>query len=371
MKRKWTEEEIWKWYKEHEWISGFNFVPSTSTGGILWLLQEYDHRNAFNEAAKEIALAASLKLNSVRVFLPFYLWKEQHDSFMKNLEEFISLLDSYGMTLMPVLFNDCTVAKAFYKKPVLGIQPEPEEGFFGGSSLNSFDVDTQSGDSIGYNITDETDMEPVVEEYIRELARVYGQDDRIIIWNIWNELGNSGRDAMSMPMARKVIGWFREEDVKQPLTIEMWGAQTDGKNYYEWLHHPKIYGEVDRENIELSDIITFHFYGDYTHARQLITFLRQFNRPLINTEWMHRPFRSLIQTHLPLWKKEKIGSYFFGLVNGKTQFNIVWDFIKDYPGIDTSLWMHDLYHADFTPYDAEELDVIRECNEDKIIWKKE
>ena len=128
---------------------------------------------------------------------------------------------------------------------------------------------------------------------------------------------------------------------------------------------------MDRENIELSDIITFHFYGDYTHARQLITFLRQFNRPLINTEWMHRPFRSLIQTHLPLWKKEKIGSYFFGLVNGKTQFNIVWDFIKDYPGIDTSLWMHDLYHADFTPYDAEELDVIRECNEDKIIWKKE
>ena len=113
MKRKWTEEEIWKWYKNHEWISGFNFVPSTSTGGILWLLQEHDHRNAFNEAAKEIALAASLKLNSVRVFLPFYLWKEQHDSFMKNLEEFISLLDSYGMTLMPVLFNDCTVAKSF------------------------------------------------------------------------------------------------------------------------------------------------------------------------------------------------------------------------------------------------------------------
>lgn len=55
--------------------------------------------------------------------------------------------------------------------------------------------------------------------------------------------------------------------------------------------NPCFHGEVDRENIELSDIITFHFYGDYTHARRMVKFLKQFNRPLINTEWMHRPFK--------------------------------------------------------------------------------
>ena len=65
---------------------------------------------------------------------------------------------------------------------------------------------------------------------------------------------------------------------------------------------------MDRENIELSDIITFHFYGDYTHARRMVKFLKQFNRPLINTEWMHN-----------------------------------------------------LYHADFTPYDQEELDILKKC----------
>ena len=103
MNRKWTEQEIWSWFREHEWISGFNFVPSTPAGGVYALLQEYDHKNAFQEAAKEISLAASLGLNSVRLFLPFELWRQQHDSFMKNLEEFISLLDFYHMTIMPVL----------------------------------------------------------------------------------------------------------------------------------------------------------------------------------------------------------------------------------------------------------------------------
>lgn len=58
------------------------------------------------------------------------------------------------------------------------------------------------------------------------------------------------------------------------------------------------------------------FYGDYTHARRMVKFLKQFNRPLINTEWMHN-----------------------------------------------------LYHADFTPYDQEELDILKKCNEDKNIWK--
>ena len=98
--------------------------------------------------------------------------------------------------------------------------------------------------------------------------------------------------------------------------------------------------------------------------------LKEFGRPLINTEWMHRPYRSIIQTHLPLWKKEKIGSYFFGFVNGKSQFNYVWEFIKKLPDIDTRLWMHDIFHSDFTPYDKDEIAVLKACNENKKIWEQ-
>ena len=334
--------------------------------GVLWMFQEYDHETAFRESAKEIALAAAYGFNSVRVFLPFYLWRAQHDSFMKNLEQFLVLLDSFHITMMPVLFSDCCVPKSKYRDPVLGPQPEPEPGYFGGSSVTPFDDETQLGDVAGYNIIDEPEMEPVAEAYVRELAKTYGQDDRIIIWNIWNEIGNSQRGDKSLPMMKKVFGWLREEDVKQPLTSDVWGAGSEGP--YGGLNDPRIYADVEREAIELSDIITFHFYGDYAHARMYLKVLREYDRPLINTEWLHRPFRSLIQTHLPLWKKEKVGSYFFGFVNGKSQFNFVWEVIKKLPDIDTRLWMHDIFHSDFTPYDEDEIEVIRECNADKSIF---
>ena len=67
----------------------------------------------------------------------------------------------------------------------------------GGTSDNSFDEETQTGITVGYSITDDEEMTPEIEKYVRELAKRYGQDDRVIIWNIWNELGNSGRGEKS------------------------------------------------------------------------------------------------------------------------------------------------------------------------------
>lgn len=127
---------------------------------------------------------------------------------MKNLEEFISLLDFYHMTIMPVLFNDCTVAKQFYKEPVPGPQPEPVEGFFGGTSDNSFDEETQTGITVGYSITDDEEMTPEIEKYVRELAKRYGQDDRVIIgisgmnWEIQEEEKNHFRWLKSNRMVK-------------------------------------------------------------------------------------------------------------------------------------------------------------------------
>ena len=131
------------------------------------------------------------------------------------------------MAMMPTLFNDCCVAKSKYTDPIRGPQPEPVPGYFGGTAVTPFDSDTQNGDTVGYDITDEPEMEPVVEAYVREMARTYGNDKRILIWNVWNEAGNSQRMEKSVPLMKKVFGWMREEDVMQPLTADVWGAGAD------------------------------------------------------------------------------------------------------------------------------------------------
>lgn len=124
---------------------------------------------------------------------------------------------------MPVLFGDCCVPKDKYKEPCLGPQPEPVPGYFGGSPVTPFDDSTQSGETIGYSITDEPENRPIIEEYMKELASRYGQDPRILIWNVWNEAGNSGRLNKSLPIMEAIFSWLREMDVMQPLTADVWG----------------------------------------------------------------------------------------------------------------------------------------------------
>lgn len=362
MKERWTAEQAWEWYHSKPWITGFNFIPKDSISGIE-LFQEWGHEEAMAAAEKEIELAESLGFNSVRMMLPFYIWRVQHDAFMDHLEELLCMLDRHHITLMPILFNDCSVPKSKYREPDLGKQPDPVPGYFGGSPVTPFDDDTQLGDSTGWNIDDDPEMKPVIEKYVKELGTKYGKDPRIIVWNIWNEPGNSGRLSKSLPMMENVFAWMRSCDPDQPLAADVWGAGAD--HPYGWLKDPHIYAEIEHRALELSDVISFHFYGDYSHAKMYLDCLKQYNRPLFNTEWMHRPYRSLIETHMPLWKKEDVASYFFGFVNGKSQFNYVWEFIKNLPDIDTRLWMHDIFHSDFTPYDPDEIEVIKKLNFDK------
>ena len=111
--------------------------------------------------------------------------------------------------------------------------------------------------------------------------------------------------------------------------------------------------------MELSDIITYHFYGDYQRSVEVIERLKSYNRPMMITEWLHRPFNNNVATHLPLYKEHNIGCYNWGLVAGKTQTYEPWDSIRNIPGLDLSKWQHDLYHPDLTPYDPEEIQIFK------------
>jgi len=356
MEGKWPRKKIWDWYNARPWITGCNFIPSTIHSDIeLW--QEADHEEVMKQVRKEVELAAGIGFNSFRMLLPYEVWKYQHDSFMRNFDGFLDMIAAHDITLMPILFNDCLMPKEMYKKPEFGGKfPEPVPGYFGGVPDSPFD----GLNVVGYFPGDEKENWPEIETYVKEMGKRYGNDERVIIWNVWNEIGNSNRNMMSAPLMEKCFEWLRETGVSQPLTADVWGVGSE--NPYGIINDPKINHPVEELSIGLSDIISFHCYGDYLHLMQYIDALKKYELPIVNTEWLHRPFRSLIQTHLPVFHEEKIGSYIFGFVNGKAQFNYVWNFIKKLPDIDIRLWMHDIFYWDFTPYDPKEIETFQKYN---------
>lgn len=358
MKQRWSKEDIWAWYNARPWMNGCNFIPHNIINSVeLW--QEQDYEDVMNGVLRDIELAQYLGLNSFRMRLPDrFVWANQHDGLMKRYDAFLTLAFKHGITVMPLLMGDCLMPKESQRPaPHLGKQPEPVKGHFGGNTLSPFDGTPK----VGWMPEDDVEAWPATEEYILDFVDRYKNDERIIMWNIWNEAGNSHRDLLSLPFIKRLFTLLREADVSQPLTADVWGNYEQVNGRYNFIAD---LAPIEKEVCELSDIISFHYYGDYIHCRKYFEMLAgRYGRPVLNTEWLHRPWKSLIQTHLPLFKKYNVGSYFFGFVNGKTQHDQVWDFIRDDPSIDTSLWMHDIFHIDGTPYDRDEIDTFMAMKE--------
>ena len=55
---------------------------------------------------------------------------------------------------------------------------------------------------------------------------------------------------------------------------------------------------------------------------------------------------------LPIFARHRVGGYHWGLVAGKTQTYLPWEFKPGDPP--PKVWQHDVFHADGKPYDAEE-----------------
>jgi len=347
MIKKWTEEEIWEWYNNRPWIMGCNFIPSNCINNIeIW--QEYNFDKVLNVIDKELGIAEETGFNSVRMVMPFFVWKYQTKGCKRRLDQFLSLAYKHGINLMPVLFDDCCVPKEFYQ-PKFGEQPTPVPGHHGGIVITPFDGSSK----VGYNLCDDIENWPDLEMYVKDLISTFAKDERIIIWDIWNEPGNSNRGTRSLAFMEKVFEIAREQDPIQPLTAGAWNFSD------KFFESPDNLSVIEKRAIELSDIVTFHYYGDYEHTVKLIEVLKEYKRPLIITEWLHRPFGNLVETHLPFFKNKKIGCYNWGLVNGKTQTHEPWDSIRNIPGLDFSKWQHDLYHNDGTPYDGKEIKIFQ------------
>ena len=120
---------------------------------------------------------------------------------------------------------------------------------------------------------------------------------------------------------------------------------------------------MEKVQIDNSDVVSFHHYGEPKDFEKIVLNLQKFNRPLICTEYMARGSNSLFTNILPVAKQYKVAAINWGLVVGKTQTNLPWDsWEKPYTnGRELKFWFHEVFNSDGSPYKKEEAEAIKQA----------
>lgn len=320
---RWTPEQANEWYRKLPWLVGCDFIPSTAINQLeMWQADTFD----LATIDRELGWAAGLGMNTVRVYLHDLAWKTYAPGFFSRIERFLEVAARHRIRPLFALFDDCWNAY-----PQVGKQPQPSPGVHNSGWLQSPGVAAVNDPAAWRDL----------ERYVLDLLGRFGQDQRILLWDLYNEPGNSKQDERSLPLLCKVFEWARAANPVQPLTAGLWYNNAALKAF----------------QLAASDVITFHNYENAAHLTAQIAELRSHGRPLICTEWLRRG-HSEVAANLPIFHRERVGCINWGLVNGKTQTIYPWGSPKDAP--EPALWFHDLLKADGAAFNPEEVRLFKE-----------
>jgi Cellulase (glycosyl hydrolase family 5) len=343
---RWTEQKANDWYAEQPWLVGSNYIPRSAINQLeMW------QEPTFNPAQidQELTWAEALGMNTMRVFLHDLLWQQDPSGFQKRIDQFLTIASRHHIRPIFVLFDSC-----WDPLPHLGPQHPPIPGVHNSGWVQS----------PGAKALTDPSQYPRLKAYVQGVVGAFAKDDRILAWDVWNEPGADSegsypkedpenKDALVANLLPQVFEWTRDVNPMQPLTSGVWGVDRspDGSNL----------GELQQIQLRESDIITFHNYSWPEFFKREVTWLKNYNRPMICTEYMARSIGSTFDTILPIAKEERVGAINWGFVAGKTQTYLPWEswehpYILDQPPV----WFHEVLHPDGTPYRQAEVDLIRQ-----------
>jgi Cellulase (glycosyl hydrolase family 5) len=340
---RWTEKQANDWYAKQPWLVGANFIPSDAINE-LEMFQASTFNPALND--KELGLGESIGMNTMRVFLQDQLWQQDPEGFKKRLDAFLSIAAKHHIRPLLVLFDSC-----WETDPHLGPQHPPIPGIHNSGWVQS----------PGKRELLDRSYEPKLKAYVEGVVGAFANDDRILGWDVWNEPDNQGGDVKADVPAKvkrvdellpKAFAWARAAHPSQPLTSGVWvGNWSD----------PAKESVTTKIQLAESDVISFHNYGWPEDFEARIKELEPRHRPILCTEYMARGAGSTFDGSLPIAKKYNVAAINWGLVAGKTQTYLPWDSWKrPYVLIEPTVWFHEVFRQDDTPYRQHEVDLIRQ-----------
>lgn len=137
-----------------------------------------------------------------------------------------------------------------------------------------------------------------LEAMVKDLIGSYADDERILLWCLYNEPENHRRGVTnSVPLMKATFEWARSCNPSQPLTAPLWReVGVPGTSLPEVTFA-----------LENSDVISFHCYASGTVLEKFIKTLLPYGRPMVCTEYMRRPI-STFEEAMPIFKKYNVGA---------------------------------------------------------------
>jgi hypothetical protein len=340
---RWPAEQAKAWGDAHGWLVGCNFSPSSAINQLeMWQKESFD-RAALD---RELGWAESLGFNSLRVFLHSLAWQQDPQGFLARMDEFLALADKHHIGVMFVFFDSC-----WHPVPKSGTQPAPKPHVHNSGWVQD----------PGAAVLQDPAAFEKLKPYVQSVVTRFRSDKRVHAWDVWNEPDNTNDSSygamepkdkaeLMLPKLAQAFAWLREINPSQPLTSGVWKGN--------WAEDAKL-SPTERTQLENSDVISFHAYGNAQELSKRIESLRRYGRPLLCTEYMARPAGSAFDPNLGVMKQAGVAAYNWGFVSGKTQTIYPWDSWRKAYTAEPPVWFHDIFRTDGTPYIQKEVDYIR------------
>ncbi|TWT74780.1 glycoside hydrolase 5 family protein [Allorhodopirellula solitaria] len=351
---RWSVEKANSWHEETPWLVGANFTPAYAINQL-----EMFQADTFDVEAidRELAWAEDLGFTSIRVYLHHLLWEQDAEGFVKRIDQLLTIAEKHDIGVMLVLFDS-----VWDPNPELGKQRKPQQGLHNSGWVQS----------PGAKDLRDRSRHGLLEDYVKGVVGAFKDDPRVQVWDVWNEPDNTNGNsygenhlkqepedklAFVLELLPQTFAWAREAGATQPLTAGVWlgGHKAD----------PNRLNDIEKVQLEESDVISFHCYGGLKQLKTWVENLRPLNRPLICTEYMARPNGSEFDPILGYFADQQIGAYNWGFVAGKSNTIYPWDSWQKPYAEEPPVWFHDIFREDGTPYRQAEVDYIRSVTEAK------
>lgn len=321
----WSKQKASEWYAKKGWLRGSNFIPSSAINQLeMWQAATFDAATI----DRELGYAQSIGFNAMRVFLHHVAWLEDPKGFKDRMKAYLSIADKHHIGTIFVIFDDC-----WNDVYTAGPQPAPKVGVHNSGWLRD----------PGTRYHTEPLLKDTLEKYVKDIMTTFRHDKRILLWDVYNEPGNSNYGNKSMDLLQNVFTWGRQVNPDQPLSAGVWNDKLN---------------DLNRFQLQNADVITYHNYGKEPEHAKVIDTLKPYGRPLICTEYMARTRGSLFFNIMPLLKRNNVGAINWGLVAGKTNTMYAWDTPMP-DGAEPKVWFHDIFRKDGTPYSEKEVKFIK------------